>query len=111
MFLEAGDLAVWVDTGLNQPGDVLQRFEDGEFRDHIPKGEVRTQVSAHRQAAHCHTKAAREGRIHHSSVNGAIPGGTCNGLQGAWGLLGMTIAGVLLNDHNLTGGGGGGKEV
>jgi len=32
MILQAGDLGLVLDTGLNRPG-ILQRFEDGDWRD------------------------------------------------------------------------------
>jgi hypothetical protein len=36
MIHQAGDLGVELDTGLNQPGAVLQRLTDGERQDYPP---------------------------------------------------------------------------
>lgn len=40
MIIEAGDLGVIVDTGLNRPGDPLQRLEAGQWRDFEQDGEL-----------------------------------------------------------------------
>jgi hypothetical protein len=37
MVIQAGDLAVEIDTGTNIPG-TLQRHEDGEWRDYVRDG-------------------------------------------------------------------------
>jgi len=45
MIHQAGDLGVELDTGLNQPGAVLQRLTDGEWQDYRPDGEAITSES------------------------------------------------------------------
>jgi hypothetical protein len=37
MIIQAGDLGVEIDTGLNRPG-YLQRLENGEWRDYVRDG-------------------------------------------------------------------------
>jgi hypothetical protein len=34
MIIQAGDLAVELDTGTNTPGEILQRLESGEWKDY-----------------------------------------------------------------------------
>ena len=38
MILQAGDLGIEIDTGLNRPG-TLQRLEDGRWVDYLKDGE------------------------------------------------------------------------
>ena len=38
MIYSAGDLAVEIDTGTNQPGSILQRLDGGEWRDYEVDG-------------------------------------------------------------------------
>jgi hypothetical protein len=48
MIIQAGDLAVEVDTGTNQPG-VIQRLEGGQWRDYLRDGKpVRWPVEVER---------------------------------------------------------------
>jgi len=38
MIIQAGDLGVEIDTGTNQPGAILQRYEDGQWQDYVVDG-------------------------------------------------------------------------
>ena len=39
MIIQAGDLAVELDTGTNKPGSILQRFDGAEWHDCTVNGE------------------------------------------------------------------------
>jgi hypothetical protein len=39
MILSAGDLGIEIDFGADKPGAILQRKEEGHWRDYLVKGE------------------------------------------------------------------------
>ena len=43
--LSAGDLGVEIDYGVGNPSGTLQRFENGDWQDYCPDGEVITSKS------------------------------------------------------------------